>query len=52
MDNQYHAIPHLYAAGNDSGGFFFGSYPDRVPGLAASHAQTFGRLAGQQAAQN
>ncbi|WEV52060.1 FAD-binding protein [Lactobacillus sp. ESL0731] len=46
------AIPHLYAAGNASGGFFWGSYPDRLPGLACSRAQTFGRLAGQYAAQN
>ena len=46
------AIPHLYAAGNASGGFFWGSYPDHVPGLTCSHAQTFGRLAGQQAACN
>ena len=40
----------MYAAGNDAGGFFWGSYNDRVPGLAASHAHTFGRLAGQSAA--
>lgn len=52
LDEDYAPINHLYAAGNDSGGFFFGSYPDRVPGTAASHAQTFGRLAGKQAAQN
>ncbi|PJZ17113.1 hypothetical protein BHU41_07035 [Lactobacillus crispatus] len=45
-------IPGLYAAGNCSGGFFWGSYPDRVPGLTASHAQTFGMLAGRYAAQN
>lgn len=45
-------IPHLYAAGNCSGGFFWGSYPDRVPGLTASHAQTFGMLAGKYAAQD
>ncbi|WP_288646579.1 FAD-binding protein [uncultured Lactobacillus sp.] len=44
------AIPGLYAAGNCSGGFFWGSYPDRVPGLTASHAQTFGMLAGKYAA--
>lgn len=50
LDANYEPIHNLYAAGNDSGGFFFGSYPDRVPGLAASHAQTFGRLAGQSAA--
>lgn len=52
LNADYDPIAHLYAAGNDSGGFFFGSYPDRVPGLAASHAQTFGRLAGQAAADN
>ena len=50
LNTQGDAIPHLYAAGNASGGFFWGSYPDHVPGLTASHAQTFGRLAGQQAA--
>ncbi|WEV70479.1 FAD-dependent oxidoreductase [Lactobacillus sp. ESL0785] len=52
LNQDYEPIQHLYAAGNASGGFFFGSYPDRIPGLAASHAQTFGRLAGQQAAEN
>lgn len=50
LDENYNPIKHLYAGGNDSGGFFWGSYNDRVPGLAASHAQTFGRLAGQNAA--
>lgn len=50
LNTQGQVIPHLYAAGNASGGFFWGSYPDHVPGLTASHAQTFGRLAGQQAA--
>lgn len=45
------AISGLYAAGNCSGGFFWGSYPDHVPGLTASHAQTFGRLAGKYAAE-
>lgn len=43
-------IKGLFAAGNVSGGFFWGSYPDRVPGLTAGHAVTFGRLAGQNAA--
>ncbi|WP_288646582.1 FAD-dependent oxidoreductase [uncultured Lactobacillus sp.] len=50
LDENYNPIKHLYAGGNDSGGFFWGSYNDRVPGLAASHAQTFGRLAGKNAA--
>lgn len=52
LGENYEPINHLYTAGNDSGGFFWGSYPDRVPGLASSHAQTFGRLAGKNAANN
>lgn len=52
LNKSGNVIPHLYAAGNASGGFFWGSYPDHVPGLTASHAQTFGRLAGQNAALN
>lgn len=52
LDKDYNPIKHLYTAGNDSGAFFWGSYPDRVPGLASSHAQTFGRLAGKNAAKN
>ncbi|TSO25363.1 FAD-binding protein [Lactobacillus sp. LL6] len=50
LNNLGNAIPGLYAAGNCSGGFFWGSYPDRVPGLTASHAMTFGMLAGRIAA--
>ncbi len=46
-NKQGNVIKGLYAAGNCSGGFFWGSYPDHVPGLTASHALTFGRLAGQ-----
>lgn len=52
LNKQGQIIPGLYAAGNCSGGFFWGSYPDRVPGLTASHAQTFGMLAGRYAAEN
>ncbi|MBP2058225.1 succinate dehydrogenase/fumarate reductase flavoprotein subunit [Lactobacillus colini] len=52
LDEDYEPINHLYTAGNDSGAFFWGSYPDRVPGLCSSHAQTFGRLAGKNAAKN
>lgn len=46
LDNNYDPIKGLYAAGNCSGGFFWGSYEDRLPGLAAGRATTFGRLAG------
>ncbi|HIW88588.1 MAG TPA: FAD-dependent oxidoreductase [Candidatus Ligilactobacillus excrementipullorum] len=52
MDENHEPIQNLYAAGNASGGFFFGSYPDHIPGLCSSHAQTFGRLAGKAAAKN
>ena len=47
INKQGDVIPGLYAAGNCSGGFFWGIYPDHVPGLTASHALTFGRLAGK-----
>lgn len=52
LDQDYKPIKGLYAAGNCAGGFFWGSYPDRVPGLTASHAITFGRVAGLTAAQD
>lgn len=52
LDKKFNPIKHLFTAGNDSGGFFWDAYPDRVPGLAASHAVTFGRLAGKFAAEN
>ena len=47
LNQDNNPIKGLYAAGNCSGGFFWGSYEDRVPGLTCSHAQTFGRLAGK-----
>ena len=47
LDENNDPIKGLYAAGNCSGGFFWGSYPDRLPGLAAGRAATFGRLAGK-----
>lgn len=52
LDRNSMPISNLYAAGNCSGGFFWGSYPDRVPGLTGSHAMTFGRLAGKYATQD
>lgn len=51
INKQDKVIEGLYAAGNCSGGFFWGIYPDHVPGLTASHALTFGRLAGKYAAE-
>ena len=51
VNKQDKVIEGLYAAGNCSGGFFWGIYPDHVPGLTASHALTFGRLAGKYAAE-
>ena len=52
LNERGQVIPGLYAAGNCSGGFFWGSYPDRVPGLTASHAMTFGMLAGKYATED
>lgn len=52
LNERGQVIPGLYAAGNCSGGFFWGSYPDRVPGLTASHAMTFGMLAGRYATED
>jgi fumarate reductase flavoprotein subunit len=51
INNQGNVIKGLYAAGNCSGGFFWGIYPDHIPGLTASHALTFGRLAGKYVAE-
>lgn len=50
LDENYEVIDGLYAAGNDSGGFFCGSYPELAPGTLASREVTFGHLAGQAAA--
>ncbi|MCJ7841754.1 FAD-dependent oxidoreductase [Lederbergia sp. NSJ-179] len=50
LDKESNPIEGLYAAGNDSGGFFGVSYPEHIPGLACSRAFTFGRLAGQKVA--
>lgn len=47
LDKDSNPIEGLYAAGNDSGGFFAKTYPELIPGLAVSRAFTFGRLAGQ-----
>ena len=52
LDSNYDPIKGLYAAGNCSGGFFWGSYEDRLPGLAAGRATTFGRLAGKYVTQD
>ncbi len=41
LDENHDPIPGLYEAGNDAGGFFWGSYNDRVPGLAASYAHVW-----------
>lgn len=52
LDENNNKIEGLYAAGNCSGGFFWGSYPDRLPGLAAGRTTTFGRLAGLNVIKN
>jgi hypothetical protein len=50
LDEEHNPIEGLYAAGNDSGGFFAVSYPEHVPGVCVGRAFTFGRIAGQIAA--
>ena len=52
LDTESRPIPGLYAAGNDSGGFFANNYPELVVAVAAGRTVTFGRLAGKNAASN
>lgn len=50
LDGNHDPIPGLYAAGNDSGGFFANNYPELLPGIACGRTITFGRLAGKMVA--
>ena len=50
LDSNHDPIPGLYAAGNDSGGFFANNYPELLPGIACGRTITFGRLAGKTVA--
>lgn len=50
LDTEGHPIPGLYVAGDCSGGYFDGSYPNLLAGAAAGRSVTFGRLAGKNAA--
>lgn len=52
LDQDCNCIEGLYAAGNDSGGFFCNNYPELIVALAAGRTVTFGRLAGKNAAQS
>ncbi|BAE84687.1 fumarate reductase [Desulfitobacterium hafniense] len=47
LDTNLEPIEGLYAAGNDSGGFFADNYPEYIIGCASGRTTTFGRLAGQ-----
>ena len=51
LDTAGKVIPGLYASGNMAGGFFSNDYPVIVPGCSHSRAWTFGRIAGQNVAQ-
>jgi len=51
LDEGGKPIDGLYAAGNDSGGFFSGNYPEYLVGIACGRTITFGRIAGQAAAE-
>jgi len=50
LDTNHEPIEGLYAAGNDSGGFFANNYPEYLIGCAVGRTITFGRLAGQYVA--
>lgn len=50
MTPQGKPIEGLYVAGDCSGGYFDGSYPNLLAGCAAGRSVTFGRLAGKLAA--
>jgi hypothetical protein len=50
LDNEFNPIEGLYAAGNDSGGFFANNYPELIIGTTVGRAITFGYLAGKGAA--
>lgn len=47
LDTREKVIPGLYAAGNSTGGLFWGNYPG---GSGQARASTFGRIAGKNAA--
>lgn len=51
LDKAGAPVPGLYAAGNDSGGLFADNYPELLVGVAVGRSITFGRLAGQYAAE-
>ncbi len=50
VDEEGLPIEGLYVAGDCSGGYFDGSYPNLLAGCAAGRSVTFGRLAGKNAA--
>lgn len=50
LNKEYKPIPGLYVVGNDAGNYYNGSYPNLLSGTQAGRIATFGRLAGQLAA--
>ncbi|MBN1848784.1 MAG: FAD-dependent oxidoreductase [Deltaproteobacteria bacterium] len=51
LSNDQNIIPGLYAAGNDAGGMYVGSYDLWIPGGALGFALNSGRIAGKSAAE-
>ncbi|MBU3819888.1 MAG: FAD-binding protein [Candidatus Faecalibacterium intestinavium] len=51
LNTEYEPIAGLYVIGDMSGNYFSQSYPCLLAGAAAGRSATFGRLAGQNAAQ-
>lgn len=50
LNDERRAIPGLYVCGNVQGSRFTGEYPMTIPGLSHSMALTYGRIAGENAA--
>ncbi|MBP3240299.1 MAG: FAD-dependent oxidoreductase [Oribacterium sp.] len=51
LDSESKPIEGLFVVGNDAGGYYNGSYPNLLSGTQAGRIATFGRLAGQLAAE-
>lgn len=51
LGQDFKPIEGLFVVGNDAGGYYNGSYPNYLAGTQAGRIATFGRLAGQLAAE-
>ena len=51
LGQDFKPIEGLFVVGNYAGGYYNGSYPNYLAGAQAGRIATFGRLAGQLAAE-